>query len=99
VQEWHEKLSFSKPLKGPHCAGHTFAIADSTFAAHFNLQDRLAEMLIVNDRDIESNGLNFAPTGFTRLGITPSKVTDNPFGISRRLSSTFMPMSGLQAHG
>jgi len=46
VQEWHEKLSFSKPLKGPHCAGHTFAIADSTFAAHFNLQDRLAEMLI-----------------------------------------------------
>jgi hypothetical protein len=35
-----------------HRAGHAFAIADAALAAHFNLQDRLAEILAVNDRDI-----------------------------------------------
>ena len=42
----------SKSLKGPHCTGHTLAISDAALSAHFNLQDRLAQILVVNDRDI-----------------------------------------------
>jgi hypothetical protein len=43
----------AKSLKGPHCTGHTFAISDPTFGAHFNLEDRLAEVLVVHDRHTE----------------------------------------------
>lgn len=42
----------SKSLQGPHCPGHAIAISDATFVAYFNLQDRLAETLIVHDGDI-----------------------------------------------
>ena len=42
----------SKSLKGSHCTGHAFAISDAALAAHFNLQDCLAEILIVHDRHI-----------------------------------------------
>ncbi len=31
---------------------HTFAISDAALSAHFNVEDRLAQILVVNDRDI-----------------------------------------------
>jgi hypothetical protein len=42
----------SKSLKRPHCTGHTRAISDAALSAYFNLQDRLAQILVINDRDI-----------------------------------------------
>jgi hypothetical protein len=42
----------SKSLKWTHCTGHTLAISESAFSAHFNLKDRLAQTLVVNDLDI-----------------------------------------------
>jgi hypothetical protein len=42
----------AKSLKGPHGTGHTLAISDATVAAYFNLQDRLAHILVVSNRDI-----------------------------------------------
>ena len=38
--------------KGPHGTGHTLAISDATLAAYFNLQDRLAQIFVVSNRDI-----------------------------------------------
>jgi len=42
----------SKSLKRPHCAGHTLALSDAALSADFNLQDRLTQILVINDRDI-----------------------------------------------
>lgn len=42
----------SKSLKWTHCIGHTLAISESAFSAHFNLENRLARRLVVNDLDI-----------------------------------------------
>jgi len=42
----------SKSLKWTHCIGHTLAISESPFSAHFNLENRLAGRLVVNDLDI-----------------------------------------------
>ena len=42
----------SKSLKRPHCTGHAFAVSDAALSAYFNLQDRLVQILVVNDRDI-----------------------------------------------
>jgi hypothetical protein len=42
----------SKSLNGPHCTGHTLAISDAALSADFNLQDRLTQILVINDRDI-----------------------------------------------
>ena len=42
----------SKSLKWGHCTGHTFAISEPAFSAHFNLENRLTQTLIVNDLDI-----------------------------------------------
>jgi hypothetical protein len=47
---WAEPAS--KSLKWPHCTGHTFAVSDAALSAHFNLQDRLGQIPVVNDRDI-----------------------------------------------
>jgi hypothetical protein len=40
------------PLKWTHCIGQTLAISESAFSAHFNLENRLARRLVVNDLDI-----------------------------------------------
>jgi hypothetical protein len=42
----------AKSLKGPHGTGHTLARSDAALAAYFNLQDRLAQILVVSNRDI-----------------------------------------------
>lgn len=42
----------SKSLKGPHCTGHTLAICDAALSPNINLQDRLSQILVANDRDI-----------------------------------------------
>ena len=42
----------SKSLKGPHCTGPSLAISDAALSAHFNFQNRLTEIIVVNDRDI-----------------------------------------------
>ena len=44
--------SASKSLKWTHCTRHTLAISESPFSAHFNLKNRLARRLVVNDLDI-----------------------------------------------
>src|ERR1700678_729843 len=41
--------SASKSLQWTHCTGHTLAISESPFSAHFNLENRLARRLVVND--------------------------------------------------
>jgi hypothetical protein len=41
-----------KSLKWTHCIGHTLAISESPFSAHFNLKNCLAQTLVVNDLDI-----------------------------------------------
>jgi hypothetical protein len=42
----------SKSLKGPDCTRLAFAISDAAVSAHFNLQNRLAQIFVINDRDI-----------------------------------------------
>ena len=42
----------SKSLKAPHGTGHTLAISDAALSTYFNLQDRLAQIFVVNHRDI-----------------------------------------------
>ena len=42
----------SKSLKRPHCTGHTLAVSDAALSADFNLQDRLTQVLVIDDRDI-----------------------------------------------
>jgi hypothetical protein len=42
----------SKSLKRPYCTGHTLAISDAALSADFNLQNRLTQILVINDRDI-----------------------------------------------
>src|ERR1700728_2041229 len=42
----------SKSLKWTHCIGHTLAISESPFSAHFNLKNCLAQTLVVNALDI-----------------------------------------------
>src|SRR5215469_918486 len=42
----------AKSLKGPHGTWHTLAIFDAALSAYFNLQDRLAQIFVVHNRDI-----------------------------------------------
>jgi hypothetical protein len=42
----------SKSLKRPHGAGHTLAVSNTALSPDFNLQDRLTQILVINDRDI-----------------------------------------------
>jgi hypothetical protein len=44
--------TWRKSLKRPHCIGHTLAISVASFSAYFNLKNRLARIIIVNDLDI-----------------------------------------------
>ena len=41
-----------KALIGPHRAGHRFAIADTSLAAHFDFQNRLASRIVLDNGDI-----------------------------------------------
>src|SRR5271157_1112497 len=42
----------SKSLEGQHRTRHTLAISNPTLSPDFDLQDRLLQILVVNDRDI-----------------------------------------------
>lgn len=41
-----------KSLKRPHCTGHILTISNAALSTDFNLQDRLTQVLVINDRDI-----------------------------------------------
>jgi hypothetical protein len=42
----------AKSLKGPHGTEHTLGISDAALSAHFNFQDRLAQIFVVSHRDV-----------------------------------------------